>query len=164
MSSRPSAIVLIARMFGFNFVGCLLISLFWNTLSGMNMFPFEVVFWVAVILTVIFVSIGWATVTVGSDVLLKDDPEFQRWKQAGGRPYWDSLPSPINPATPIERITGLAEPRYTDFAPPADWVFQCPKCGARCEKEIDICWRCFYGLDGDSTAYYERWGGKPDAK
>lgn len=73
MSSRPSAIVLIARMFGFNFVGCLLISLFWNTLSGMNMFPFAVVFWVAVVLTVIFVSIGWATVTVGSDVLLKDD-------------------------------------------------------------------------------------------
>lgn len=96
MSKRPSILVLIARMFGFNFVGCLLISLFWNTLSGMNMFPFPVVICVSLVLTIIFVSIGWTTVTLGSEILLKDDPEFQQWRQDGGRPYWDSLPKPIN--------------------------------------------------------------------
>lgn len=97
MTNRPSIIVLIARFFGFNFAVCLLIALFWNTLSGMVMFPFAAVIGVSVVLTVIFVSIGWATVTDGSEVLLKDDPEFQQWKQNGGRPYWDSLPKPINP-------------------------------------------------------------------
>ena len=164
MSSHPSPVVLIARMFGFNLVGCFLISLFWNVLSGSNMFPVGVVFWVAVILTVIFVSIGCATVTMGSEVLLKDDSEFQEWKAQGGRPYWDSLPSPINPATEIERQTGLAEPQYTDFVPPVWFRFQRPNCGARVEKKIDICWRCGYGRDGDSTAYYERWGGKPGGR
>ena len=76
----------------------------------------------------------------------------------GGRPYWDSIGWPINTATPIERETGLAEPEYTDFVPPADWKYQCPVCGARVEKQIDVCWRCGYGRDGDSTAYQQRWG------
>lgn len=100
MRNRPSAFVLIGRIFVFNFVVCLLMSLFWNTLSGSNMFPLAVAFWVAVVLTVVFVVVGWTVVTIGSEVLLKDDPEFQRWKDQGGRAYWDSLPQPINPSDP----------------------------------------------------------------
>jgi hypothetical protein len=65
---------------------------------------------------------------------------------------------PVNTATPIERETGLAEPDYTDFVPPSDWRYQCPVCGSRVEKQIDVCWRCGYGRDGDSTAYHQRWG------
>jgi hypothetical protein len=141
-----------------------MMAVFWNTLAGLVIFPFAAVVCVAVVLTAIFISVGWTTVTVGSEVLLKDDAEFQKWKASGGRPYWDSLPTLINPATPLERMTGLAEPEYTDFIPPSHWTFQCPKCGARVQKQIDTCWRCFYGVDGDSTAYYERFGGEPDGK
>lgn len=158
MNSRRSPVVLIARMFCFAFVVCFMMAVFWNTLAGLVIFPFAAVICVAMVLTVIFISVGWATVTVGSEMLLKDDPEFQQWKARGGRPFWDSLPNPVNPATPIERITGLAEPQYTDFVPPADWVYQCPKCGSRVQHQIDICWACGYGHDNDSTAYYERWG------
>jgi len=162
MNNRPSPLLLTLRFLGVAFVVCLMMAVFWNTLSGMIMFPFVAVVCVAVVLTVIFISVGWTTVTVGSEVLLKDDPEFQKWKAQGGRPYWDSLPTLINPATLIERQTGLAEPKYTDFVPPADWVYQCPVCGSRVKHKIDVCWSCSYGADGDGTAYYERFGGSPD--
>lgn len=158
MNNRPSAIVLMVRYFLTVFIVTFLVSLFWNTLSGTNMFPFNVVIGVSVVLTLIFNAVGWTTTTVGSNILLNNDPDFQQWKKMGGRPYWDSIGWPINMATPIERETGLAEPEYTDFVPPAEWRYQCPVCGARVEKQIDVCWRCDYGRDGDSTACHERWG------
>jgi hypothetical protein len=158
MNDRPSAIVLLFRYFVTVFVIIFLVSLFWNTLSGTNMFPFGAVIGVSVVLTVLFNAVGWIVVTGGSQVLLNNDPEFQKWKQMGGRPYWDSIGWPINTATPIERQTGLAEPEYTNFVPPADWRYQCPVCGSRVEKQIDVCWRCGYGHDSDSTAYHQRWG------
>jgi len=76
MSNCHSAWVLIARMFAFNFIGAYLASLFWNGLSGRDMFPLAIVFWVAVTLTIIFMSVGWTVVTGGSELLPKDDPEF----------------------------------------------------------------------------------------
>lgn len=133
-------------------------SLFWNTLSGKDIFPFKVVIGVSVLLTILVTSIGWLTVTLGSNILLHNNADFQKWKKKGGRPYWDSLGWPINTSTPLERRSGLAEPTYDEFTPPANWKYQCPVCGARVEKQIDVCWRCFYGANGDSTAYYERWG------
>jgi hypothetical protein len=158
MPDRPSAIVLLFRYFVTVFVITFLVSMFWNTLSGTNMFPFGAVIGVSVVLTVLFNVVGWVVVTGGSEVLLNNDPNFQKWKKMGGRPYWDSIGWPINTATPIERQKGLAEPEYTDFVPPADWRYQCPVCGARVEKQIDVCWQCSYGANGDSTAYHQRWG------
>ncbi len=158
MNNRPSAFVLLFRYFVTVFVIVFLVSIFWNTLSGTNMFPFGAVIGVSVTLTFLFTSVGWLVSTVGAEVLLNNDPEFQKWKQMGGRPYWDSIGWPINTATPIERQTGLAEPEYTDFVPPADWRYQCPVCGSRVEKQIDVCWNCSYGHDSDSTAYHQRWG------
>jgi hypothetical protein len=158
MNDRPSVVVLLFRYFGTVLVIIFAISLFWNTLSGTNMFPFGAVIGVSVVLTVLFNAVGWIVVTAGSKVLLNNDPEFQKWKQMGGRPYWDSIGWPINTATPIERQTGLAEPEYTNFVPPADWRYQCPVCGARVEKQIDVCWQCSYGANADSTAYHQRWG------
>lgn len=158
MNSCPSVLVLLLRYFVTIFVITFLISIFWNTLSGTNMFPFKVVIGVSVVLTVLFNVVGWTVSTLGAEVLLKNDPDFQKWKKMGGRPYWDSVGWPINTATPIERQTGLSEPEYTDFVPPADWRYQCPVCGSRVEKQIDVCWRCGYGRDGDSTAYNQRWG------
>ncbi len=162
MTDRPSAIVLLLRYFMTIFVITFLISMFWNGLSGTNMFPFRAVIGVSVVLTVLFNVVGWVVVTGGSKVLLNNDPNFQKWKRMGGRPYWDSIGWPINTATPIERETGLAEPEYRDFVPPADWRYQCPVCGSRVEKQIDVCWQCGYGRDGDSTAYQQRWDGKPN--
>ena len=157
MSNRPSRIVLMFRMFCTLFVIVFLISLFWNTLSGRDMFPIAIVFWVSVVLTIWFTIAGWVGVTVGSQVLLKDDPAFQKWKDNGGRPFWDGgLGWPINTASDIERETGIAEPKYTDFVPPASWRYQCPVCGARVEKKIDTCWACGYGRDGNSDAYHQR--------
>lgn len=158
MNSRPSVFVLMLRYYLTVFVLTFLISLFWNGLSGMNMFPFKVVIGVSVVLTVLFNVVGWVVVTGGSKVLLNNDPNFQKWKKMGGRPYWDSIGWPVNTATPIERETGLAEPEYTNFVPPCHYRFQCPRCGARVEKRIDVCWRCSYGADGDSTDYHKRWG------
>ena len=91
------------RYFVTVFVLTFLVSLFWNGLSGMNMFPLKVAFWVAVVLTAIFAGMGWVVVTLGSKVILRDDPEFQEWKAKGGRPYWDSLGWPINPVPPENR-------------------------------------------------------------
>jgi hypothetical protein len=158
MNNRPSRIVLMLRMFGVIFVLTILISMFWNGLSGINMFPFEAVVGVSLVLTFLFAGVGWVVVTLGGEVLLRDDPNFQKWKQMGGRPYWDSIGWPINTATPIERETGLAEPEYTDFTPPSEWRYQCPVCGSRVQTKIDICWNCSYGRDGDSTAFHQRWG------
>ena len=103
MNSRPSVFVLILRYFVTVFVLTFLASLFWNTLSGNNMFPFNVVIGVSVVLTVLFNIVGWVVVTLGSKAILRDDPEFQEWKAKGGRPYWDSLGWPINPVPPEDR-------------------------------------------------------------
>ena len=48
MTNRPSAIVLMFRYFITVFVITFLISLFWNVLSGSNMFPFSAVIGVSV--------------------------------------------------------------------------------------------------------------------
>lgn len=106
MNSRPSVFVLMLRYFVTVFVLTFLASLFWNTLSGANMFPFNVVIGVSVVLTAIFTGVGWVVVTLGSKAILRDDPEFQEWKAKGGRPYWDSLGWPITPNPPEDRDNG----------------------------------------------------------
>lgn len=158
MNARPSVVVILFRYFVTVFVILFVISVFWNTLSGTNMFPIKAVIGSSLVLTVLFNIIGWVINTVAGELLFGRNVEYQKWKKLGGRPYWDSLGRPINPASQVERQTGLAEPEYTDFVPPADWCYQCPACGARVEKQIDVCWNCNYGADGDSTAYHERWG------
>lgn len=159
MTNRPSSITLMFRMFVTILVIVFLMSMFWNALSGINMFAFKAVVGVSIVLTFLFTGVGWIVSNLGSKLLLKNNEEYQDWKNKGGRPYWDSLGWPINTATPIERQTGLAEPEYTTFVPPSNWLYQCPACGSRVEKQIDTCWNCNYGADGDDTAYVNRWGG-----
>jgi hypothetical protein len=163
--SRPSRTWLMFRMFVIIFIIMNMVRLFWNTLSDRNMLPFNIVFWTSVVMTVWFTSLGWLGVTVGSKILLDNDPEFHEWKKKGGRPFWDGgLPWPINNSTPIERMTGLKEPKYTNFTPPENWRYQCPTCGSRVEKAVDVCWNCNYGANNDDTAYRERWGEPPTGK
>jgi hypothetical protein len=154
-------VLLVLRMFATVFIIVCLIAMFWNTLSGRDMFPMTVAFWVAVVLTIMFTAAGWAGATVGSKVFLNNDPGHQNWKRRGGRPFWDTVGWPINTATDIERETGIPEPQYTTFVPPASWRYQCPSCGARVEKQIDVCWNCSYGANNDNTAYVKRFGQPP---
>ena len=103
MTNRPSVFVLMFRYFLTIFVLTFLVSLFWNTLSGTNMFPFSAVISVSVVLIVIFNVVGWTVSTLGAEVLLKNDPDYQKWKKMGGRPYWDHLGWPINPTLPEDQ-------------------------------------------------------------
>ncbi len=103
MNNRPSAFVLLFRYFVTVFVITFLISIFWNTLSGTNMFPFKVVIGVSLVLTVLFNVVGWIVVTLGGEAILRNDEEFQEWKRKGGRPYWDHIGWPINPTPPEDQ-------------------------------------------------------------
>ena len=103
MTNRPSVVVLMFRYFVTIFVITFLISIFWNVLSGTNMFPFSAVIGVSVVPTVLFNVVGWVVVTGGSKVLLNNDPDFQKWKEMGGRPYWDHIGWPINPTPPEDQ-------------------------------------------------------------
>lgn len=158
---KTSRKYLLFRMWFTVFIIVCIIRLFWNTVSGFNMFPLNVAFGVSVMLTGLFTVMGLIVVGGGTNFLHRNDPEFQRWKKNGGRAYWDTLGWPIGTASPIERQTGLAEPKYKKFVPPANWQYQCPVCGSRVEKAVDVCWNCNYGADGDSTAYRKRWGNPP---
>ncbi len=103
MSNRPSVFVLLLRYFVTVFVIIFAISVFWNTLSGTDMFPFKVVIGVSVVLTVLFNLVGWIVVTFGGEAILHKDKEYQEWKAKGGRPYLDHLGWPINPTPPEDQ-------------------------------------------------------------
>jgi hypothetical protein len=106
-SNRSSATALIVRLFLFVLVLSVGSSLFWNGLSGREMFPLLVAIIVAVVVTAFLLVIGFVVVTIGGNALLGNDPNYQKWKAQGGRPYWDSLPPPINTDSPETR--GFAE-------------------------------------------------------
>lgn len=107
-NGRTSALTLITRMFLLVLVLSVGSSVFWNNMSGRNMFPLVVAIIVAVVVTAFLVIIGFLVVTLGGDALLGGDPEYQQWKAQGGRPYLDSLPPPIN--TDSHKTRGFAEP------------------------------------------------------
>jgi hypothetical protein len=103
MTNRPSVVVLMFRYFVTIFILMFLVSLFWNVLSGTNMFPFRAVIGVSVVLTVLFNIVGWVVVTLGGELILRNDNEYQEWKAKGGRPYLDHLGWPINPTPPEDQ-------------------------------------------------------------
>lgn len=144
-ANRPSPTYLIFRMFCYFFGGFLLARLFWNTLSGRDMFELHVAFWCAVVMTALTIIPGWLVMTFMSSVVYRHDYRHQMEKQKGFRPYWDTLPWPVQPG----------------FVPPATWEFSCPVCHSRVEKQIDVCWKCGYGADGDSTAYFQQFESPP---
>ena len=93
---RSSVLMLTARMFLFVLVLSVGASFFWNGLSGKVMLSLDVAIIVAVVVTALLMLIGFVTVMLGGNAILGDDPTFRQWKDQGGRPYWDSLPPPIN--------------------------------------------------------------------
>lgn len=114
---------------------------------------FVVPLWVTVIVTGLFWSFLW----IGT-LMVRNDLDYQRWARAGGHYFWDMLPRILNHDSELIRNGGFAEPSYTDFIPPENWTHQCPRCGARVQYAVDVCWNCNYGADGDPTAYHERHG------
>lgn len=157
MTNR-SPLYLMFRMFCTILVCIYILSFTATLIFGIPLMEFSVALGVAFLLTLWFSLWGSIGVPLLTDYQLRDDPAYQAWRRHGGRPYWDGLQWPINTATESEIYTGLKEPNYTDFVPPPDWRYQCPNCGARVEHQIDVCWNCNYGADGDETAYWERWG------
>jgi hypothetical protein len=86
-------------------------------------------------------GISWLIDSAVYGIMLGNDQEYQSRRSQGWHPFWDEIPRPINPDTEATRQTG--DPN--GFVPPANWQFCCPVCGARVEKQIDVCWRCHYG-------------------
>lgn len=59
--------------------------------------------------------------------------------------------------------TRIPQPKYKEFVPPASWVYQCPRCGARVQHAIDVCWNCNYGEHGTGEEYWTHMGIRPPA-
>ncbi len=106
--------------------------------------PFLIGGLVGIGLLVLFV---WGGTNLIALLFMGNDPEYRAWRREGGDPYFDNLPPPFNTDSNTQRDGGLAEPEYEGFVPPDDWVHQCPKCGARWEHAVGVCWNCNYGSD-----------------
>lgn len=93
----------------------------------------------AVLTVAFFGGIAWAITNFGMGLIYGRNSEYQRYEQSGGDPFIDTLPMIFK--------SGESE-----------WQFQCPACGSPVQNRIDVCSRCNYGLNGDSTAYFDRYG------
>lgn len=113
---------------------------------------------VAFILLLVYGAQWWVVHLLGYSVFYAGDPIYEKLRRHGWSPFWDQIGWPFNPDSELTKRTGLAEPTYTTFVPPDEWMAQCPVCGARLPNEDQqICWNCNYGADGDNSAFYERW-------
>lgn len=121
------------------FVIYMILSTLWNWMSGTDFWtPFEML--VSAVLTVAFFGgIAWLITNVGMGLLFGRKSEYRAYQDNGGDPFIDSLP----------RLFQSGE---------SNWRFLCPVCGSAVQHRIDICRHCGYGADGDSAAYFARYG------
>ena len=158
MNQRTPKTAIAGRSFIVVLVISLILGGLWNLATGTAFWSFGALALGSLFIVLGFSVFGWLVVNVGTRLFCGRDPEFQNYVKSDGDPYFDTLPPPLNPDSELTRLTGMQEPKYDSFVPPVDWKFQCPVCGSRVQYGIDVCWACGYGADGDSTAYYERWG------
>lgn len=154
---RTPISVILARIFGGIWILCFVLLNTWDDASGSQYWTFWRISGCALTATVVIVAWYWF-LSWRETQMVKDDPQYLRWKATGGHYFFDSLPRVVNPDSDFIRQGGIPEPDYTGFAPPSHWQYQCPVCGARVQFAVDVCWNCSYGADGDWTAYFERWG------
>ncbi|PHQ34828.1 hypothetical protein CEE69_13230 [Rhodopirellula bahusiensis] len=129
----------------------------WNTATGTSFWkPWEMAI-SAVLSVAFFGGLAWLITNVGMGLLFGGNPEYRAYRSTGGDPFFDSLPRIFNRDSQTVCASGMDEPQ-TDFDPPASWKFRCPRCNARVQHRIDVCWSCPYGQDSDSTAYFGRYG------
>ena len=164
MNQRTSKSQIVIRSFIVVFVISMGIAWLWNWTTGTKFWGIAEIALGSLFIVGGFGIFGGIVVNVGTRLICRNDPEFHNCIKSGGDPYFDTLPSPMNPDSEVTRQTGLQEPKYDSFVPPVDWRFQCPRCGSRVQHRIDVCWACGYGADGRSDNYFGRWGhlGKPD--
>ena len=111
----------------------------WNSMTGTKFWTLLEMGISAILTVAFFGGIAWMLTKVGMAVLCGRNPEYQQYRHDGGDPFFDSLPS---------AVTGSRK----------QCRFECPVCGSPVQNRIDVCGRCGYGADGDSTAYFERYG------
>lgn len=111
----------------------------WNWMTGTKFWSITEMGVSAVLTVLFFGGIAWLLTKAGMFVLWGRNPEYQQYRQDGGDPFFDSLPS---------AVTGSRK----------ECRFECPICSSPVQSRIDVCGRCGYGEDGDSTAYFERYG------
>lgn len=143
--ARTSRFVVFLRACLFVFLVYTILGWLWNWAAGQRTWSLLEMAISAVLTVLFFGGSAWIIVHLLMALLYGGDPSYRRYWQGGGDPYFDSLPKPINPDSEWTRRTGLQEPEYGDFVPPDHWRYQCPRCGARVEHRIDVCWRCGYG-------------------
>jgi hypothetical protein len=84
-------------------------------------------------------------VTGGIWLLCHDDPHFRQAIRDGWRPYWDTLPTILNPSA-----DGL------------DYIsYWCPNCEAPVSGPFGHCDKCGYPQNGDCSAYFREYGNTP---
>ncbi|MEX1028318.1 MAG: hypothetical protein WD049_10010, partial [Candidatus Paceibacterota bacterium] len=108
----------------------------------------------ALIAVVIFAAVMWFGQRVVLDFLFRgNNSSYDQFRDSGGDPFFDTLPSAFNPDEHTVRQGGIPEPEYTNpnYAPQNDWDFQCLECGAVCETDARACWNC--GNNGE----FPRW-------
>ena len=86
----------------------------------------------------------WWTIRYLGQLTLKNNADYQEFVSRGGHFLWDFMPKILSSDSDNVSCGGLPEPK-TSFKPPQYWRYQCPKCGARVEHQIDSCWNCNYG-------------------
>lgn len=161
---RTSKTQIVIRSFGLVFVISMMLAGLWNWATETKFWGIAEIALSSLFIVVGFGFFGWVIVNVGTRLICRNDSDFQQYLGSGGDPYFDTLPRPMNPDSEVTRVTGLQEPENSKGVPKS-WVYQCPVCGCRQPSRVCVCWNpeCRYGADGDSTAYYKRWGhlGKP---
>jgi hypothetical protein len=70
------------------------------------------------------------------------------FRQSGGRPLLDAIPTCLSGQSMGVRLGGLPEPNYkwyhhtNGFEPPPSWEYQCRSCGSFMEHGDEPCWFC----------------------
>ena len=115
------------------------LSWMWNAATGTSVWSAFEMLLSAIITVAFFGTAAWAITKVAMGLIYGRNPEYRAYRRQGGDPFIDSLPRILKPRE-------------------SAWQFQCPVCEAPVERRIDICGRCGYGSDGDSSAYFDRYG------
>lgn len=156
---RTSGAAIFFRAFVAVFVISMVLAGLWNWATETRFWsPVEIAI-ASLMIVVFYGGVAWLVTNVGTRLLFRNDRNFRRYIKSGGDPYLDILPNPLNPDSDVPRETGLQEPEISKSMP-AGWAYQCPVCGCRQPSRVCVCWNpdCRYGADGDSTAYFERFG------
>lgn len=161
---RTSRSSIFIRAFVLVFLVSMALAELWNWMTGTRFWSVVEIAVASMLIVVFYGGFGWLVTNVGIRLLFGRDPEYQRFVQSGGDPYLNALPKPLNPDSDVTRETGLQEPEISKSMP-RSWIYQCPVCACRQPQRICVCWNpdCRYGADGDSTAYFERWGNDLDS-